>query len=317
MDRTLAAHASLALVAAGLALMTWAWPEARGDEAAVWIWSAPAETRLTQVDWQEDGVSVQLLRPGAADPIEVRIARPGQPPQRSIGGAAAAELMARLTPLRAARDLGHPSDLAAFGLQSPGAQLKLQAGDARFELAIGGSTYGVEDLYARTDAGQVLLLRGGLLAPLRHGASTLPDRSAIGLGADAFDHLLVDIEGRRRSWAHRQGADAESDFLSDAAEPDRKLQRASAWLRQLLALRGVGPAPSALPSAAPALVVTFKAQGRVVGTFRLWDDADANSLGPIAQDVRLQQPMRLLREAATHLRRGLSEVFEENPSALD
>ena len=313
-DRSLMAHLLLTLLAISLALTAWRRPGGHAGTARVAIAASPAS--LTRIDWREGPLSVQLLRPEPTANLEVRVSRSGPeapPPQRSAGSAAAAALFTQLAPLYALRDLGpgqDPNQLAAFGLTTPRGRLELHLGEAVYGLDIGGSSFGVEDLYARGDEGHLYLLSAALLAPLRFGALSLQDRALVGLAANSFDHVRVHQGGQTRTWAYRRGDTAERAFLSDTAEPDRRLPRASAWLQRLLELRAA-TSELGTGSEAPSLTVTFLHQGRSLGSLRLWPDDAPESLGPLARDVRLGQPMRLVRQAVRDLLTELPTVFEE------
>lgn len=241
------------------------------------------------------------------------VAKPPDPPKTFPASDKVAELLDKLAPLEAARSLGELGldRLETMGLDDPKSTLTLVFGDTEHVVQIGDSTYGSGDLYARTSSGEVFLIPSAAIGTIRHGASALLDKNAVGAKREKVTRLTINAGATGREIAQRYSEDVDKRFFSDPAEPEAKLEMVSNWLERMWRLRVIDlldPAeapPSVVP---PAVEVEMFAGPDSLGVLRIWPPDDRVAR---ATSSRFKQPFTISKASAEALLKDLDGVLSE------
>jgi hypothetical protein len=135
-----------------------------------------------------------------------------------------ASALERLTPLRALRSLGTVADASEeYGFEQEPSLLKLECGEQRLELEIGGQTYGRGHRYAR-DArrGEVYLIDGRIFADLSSARFKFFQSRPHGFGLSDVDEVRVSALGTERQLLHRNRKQPKRSRWVDARDPERR-----------------------------------------------------------------------------------------------
>ncbi len=314
-DRTLAVHGLLALVAAGLALWAWRAPESSADEGLVLFEARPDE--VTAVRFSDGSYDVALERRGQGFSVRVvdtKSKGPGEPlPPAKVYPATpkASDLLSRVAPLHAVRGLDPvgPEQLKAFGLDAPPMRLVVERGERKQELELGNATYGGGTHYARA-GGQLYLVKAALFADLKAGANALTDRTAMGVPKEKAVRVIVQTaQGKKRELLQRHADDKARAFFADPAEPDTKLEQATTWVDRVLRTR-LSDFATETPGGAPALSVEVLGEDGPLGMLELWaPDGDV----ALVRSKAFETPLTVSKSAATAILEDLEEVLAERP----
>jgi len=253
-------------------------------------------------------------KPDDAKPDEPEIVtKPPDPPKTFPASDKVDELLGKLVPLEAARTLGEidGEQLKAMGLDDPKSKLTLVFGDKQHVIDIGNSTYGSGDLYARSDGREVFLIPSASIGSIRHGASSLLNKNAVGAKREKVTRLTINAGAAGREITQRYSEDKNKRFFSDPAEPEAKLEMVSNWLERMWRLRVVDlldPAdapPSVIP---PAVEVEMFAGPDSLGVMRMWpaDDRVAR-----ATSTHFDQPFTVSKASAEALLKDIEGVLNE------
>lgn len=330
MKRSLYGHTIVAVIMSIAAYVAWTRPKT-AESSTVTVVDGSLE-RLTAVKYDEErwkvainrtgeefAVTVQRLNPAPKPKPEKEGAEPKpeppapaepDPPKTFPAAKKVDELLEKLAPLEAARSLGELSGerLAAMGLDDPGSKLTLVFGETPHVIELGNSTYGSGDLYARTASGEVFLLPSASIGSIRHGASALLDKNAVGIERDQVTRVTITAGASGREVAQRYAEDKEKRFFSDPAEPEEKLEMVSNWLERMWRLRVIDLAdapPSVIP---PAVEIEMFAGPDSLGVVRLWPP---NERVAHATSTRFSQPFTVSKASAEALLKDLEGILTE------
>jgi hypothetical protein len=225
------------------------------------------------------------------------------------GSRQARELFEKMAPLQAARSIGKPdpTKLSALGLDRPSGKLTLSFGTTRHVVKIGNSTYGSGDVYAQAEDGIIYLIPSKHLTSIRHGASSLLDRSAVGVERDDVERLGVTSGPGGREIIQRNRGEKGKAFFADPAEPDTKLELVGNWLDRVLRLRVV-ESTDEQPVGMPAVELEFFADDASLGVFKLWPAGDKNA---IATSTRFETPFTVSKANAEAIIKDVEDVLQE------
>lgn len=283
MERSLIAHAALAVVFGVTAAYAWRAPKGGPEEEGAIIVLGAAE-ELTQVWWQDKDAEVDVERRDGGVHVRVRKAggngaRQGGAPADNVhaypGSPAAKQLFDKLAPLRATRALGKVGEeqWAGMGLKEPEGTLRLRFGERERTLHVGAASFGTSNVYLRNEDGEVFLTAQSNLTPLRHGGNTLLDKSLVALPLESIERVVISTPGQAREVVQRFANERAKAFYADPAEPDAKLEELSRWLDRVLKLRAVEVVATE-PTGAPALEVEIRAAHGKSAKLQLWPPAD-------------------------------------------
>ncbi len=327
-DRSLWGHGLLAVVASAAAFLAWTLPRGKAGEAQVVVVQGSAE-RLTGVSFSEQEWDVTLVRHD--ERLEVTVAGKlkanqeappplvsNEPPPASEptprpvtfpGSKQAKELVEKLAPLKAARSLGKLAGdkLVPLGLDKPSATLTLRFGDAVREVKVGNATYGSGDLYVMNNAGEVYLLPASSVAHLRHGASALLDRGALGIEKDQIERVTISAGAQGRELVQRNREDKAAAFFADAAEPDEKREGVGVWLDRVLRLSVVDLVDDK-PTGPPALTVEVFGDKGTLGVVKLWPSGEKTAF---LTSSRFGKTATVAKAAAEAISKELEKVLSE------
>jgi hypothetical protein len=252
---------------------------------------------------------------GLPDPLRaIREAPP--PPSRELRGNEVAEqLLKRLSPPMATRDLGiaTPERRTDLGLAAPSKRLRLDTGvgpstpGRSLEFAV-ATPPGAAGAYLLAPDGHLWLVQESLVQDLSAAASRLVDRRLHAFRADEPDALQLQLDGRTRAFVVRkvQGATR----VAPAENPDDPSADATAWAERVWRLapievlgRGEMPREGA---PVPSLRVEYTRDRRPLGFLELgragseWYARTEHTAGW----VRLPPQAATVREQAERLEAG-------------
>ena len=316
-DKSLIGHTILAVVAALTAWLAWAEPALTnsGNETVVMVPGSPEE--LAAIRWQDDRYEVKLAREGvesftvSVQSLQNKEGEEEPGPAKSYPGSERAQkLFEELAPLEAARTLGvvEEGELAAYGLASPSGTLGLSFGsDEEVTIPIGAATYGSGDRYAKGPNDQIYLLKSSLLGGLRHGASAMLDRNALGIAAEDIQRIVISAGMQSRELRQRYGEDRDRAYFADPAVPDVKLEKITAWVDRILKLRVVD-VKQPQPRETPRVVVDLYNGKKKLGRIELWGTTDTTAT---ARSSRFDGPVTVNKAAVEAILNDLEVVLQE------
>lgn len=253
--RAAAIHGALLLVALAGAYLTWTREEVPAEErATVLVWRGSPDD-VTRVRYDRNGLSLVVerrkdngstylwgtVRPGGTGPTAADSGAGSAAVEEFPVGERGDELLQRVAPLTALRDMKVLSDSArgAFGLAQPYARLSVVFTGAARELLIGETVYGTGHRYALDPStGRGYVLSQELARSLEGGHSALrlttlhgfqrEDVGAVtvlGAAGERTMHRLVSDQPGTDSWAQ-----------ADANEPDQTFGNFMDRVQQLAVL---------------------------------------------------------------------------------
>ncbi|HTS79058.1 MAG TPA: hypothetical protein VMH40_00540 [Myxococcaceae bacterium] len=185
---------------------------------------------------------------GPSDLLKALKEAPPPPPRELRGNDAAAELLERLSPPMAIRDLGiaSPERRAALGLEASSKRLRLDTvGGSSLQFVV-STPPGASGSYLLDAGGRLWLVQESLIQDLSAALSRLVDRRLHAFRADEPDALQLQLDGRSRSFVIRkvQGntrvAPAENP---DAPSPEATLWAERVWRLAPIEILGRGETP--------------------------------------------------------------------------
>ena len=312
MDKSLLGHMGLALASTVTAYVAWQAPNITDKDDSVVVFGDKADN-LTAVEWTDETGVVKINREGEALTITTAKIAPAPTapatPQTYPASEAASDLLKKLAPLSAARDLGKPElvKIQELGLEKPKSKLVLSFGEVQRSLDVGNNAFGSGDYYARTQDGQTYLVRAATLSALGHGAIALQDKDAVGLPRKKFDTVRIATGGKQREIKQRNGEDSNKAFFSDPAEPDHRLDSLSGWMDRVLRLR-VFELASDAPTGEPQLTVEFLSGKESVAQLRVWASGDK---GALATSSHFKSPVMLPKGAIDAVLRDAESAMND------
>ncbi len=262
--RSIAMHAGLLVISAGLAVNAWLKEDAPEEAHEAQLWGGESE-QIQRIEFDADKRKLTLeakqdeagrywigdvdkvkSSPASEDPhsphSEDKEPAKDEGPQereqvRFIGVTEVNELAAGLMPLRAKRSLGVLPDerLEEFGFDKEHpATLKVHFSGGVHELLVGGKTPGGSDTYVRQPDGAAFVLGGNLSGDLNSAESRLVQRGLHSWEEDEAGKAVVisgessreltRLEGKRSNWAVE-------------ADPTKKDETATNWMSKFERLR--------------------------------------------------------------------------------
>jgi hypothetical protein len=252
---------------------------------------------------------------GVADPLRAIREAPPPPPRELRGNEVAEQLLNRLSPPMATRDLGiaTPERKSDLGLPASGKRLRLDTRQGpstpgrSLEFAV-STPPGAAGAYLLDPDGHLWLVHESLVQDLSAAASRLVDRRLHAFRADEPDALQLQLDGRTRAFVVRrvQGATR----VAPAENPDDPSADATAWAERVwrlapLEVLGRGEIPRE-GTPVPSLRVEYTRDRRPLGFLELgragteWFARTEHTAGW----VRLPPPAAAVREQAERLEAG-------------
>lgn len=248
---------------------------------------------------------------GVTDALRAIREAPPPPPRDLRGNETAEQLLDRVSPPMATRDLGlaTPERRTQLGLEGSSKRLRLDTGQGLRSLQFVVSTPpGASGAYLLGSDGRLWLVQESLVQDLSAAASRLVDRRLHLFRADEPDALQVQLEGRTRSFVVRkirgstQVAPAENP---DAPSPEATAWADRAWRLTPIEVLGRGEVPREGPPVV-ALRIEYARDGRPLGHLELgragteWFARTEHTAGW----MRLPAQAASLREQAERLEAG-------------
>lgn len=252
---------------------------------------------------------------GLPDPLRAIRDAPPAPPRELRGNEVAEQLLNRVSPPMATRDLGiaTPERRTSLGLDASGKRLRLDTGQGAsatgrtLEFAV-STPPGASGAYLLGQDGHLWLIQESLVQDLSAASSRLVDRRLHAFRADEPDALQLQVEGRTRDFVVRrvQGATR----VAPAENPDDTSADATAWAERLwrlapLEVLGRGEIPRE-GAPAPSLRVEYTRDRRPLGFLEIgragaeWYGRTEHTAGW----VRLPPQAATVREQAERLEAG-------------
>jgi hypothetical protein len=259
------------------------------------------DEHATEDSAKKESPAPDLDGPAVVDPAEPEKVFPGSKQAR--------DLFEKMAPFEAARSIGKPdaTKLSALGLDEPSGKLTLFFGDTQHVVRIGNSTYGSGDVYAQAEDGDIYLVPSKSLTSIRHGASTLLDRNAVGVEREDVDRLAVTAGPGGREIVQRDRSEKGKAFFADPAEPDAKLELVGNWLDRVLRLRVIDMTDER-PAGMAAVEIEFFGGDGSLGVFKLWPAGEKHA---VATSTRFETPFTVSKANADAIIKDVENVLQE------
>ncbi|HZJ53092.1 MAG TPA: hypothetical protein VFD38_03050 [Myxococcaceae bacterium] len=252
---------------------------------------------------------------GLPDPLRAMREAPPPPPRELRGNEVAEQLLDRVSPPMATRDLGSatPERRTDLGLAASSKRIRLDTGQGpsapgrTLEFVV-STPPGAAGAYLLGPDGHLWLVQESLVQDLSAAASRLVDRRLHAFRADEPDALQLQLDGRTRAFVFRkvQGATR----VAPAENPDDPSPDATAWAERVwrlapLEVLGRGETPREGPPV-PSLRVEYSRDRRPLGFLELgragseWYARTEHTAGW----VRLPPQSATVREQAERLEAG-------------
>ncbi|MCS6800001.1 MAG: DUF4340 domain-containing protein [Myxococcota bacterium] len=157
-----------------------------------------------------------------------------------VGSKNAEELAGRLAPLRAIRSLGEVQRNLLSELKLEGAEthLVIECGGKTHRYALGETTFGSGDRYARlANGGPVFLLSSEIVRDLESAEFRLMQRELHRFERREVETVLVKAHGREQTLLQRHRLDPDRAEWVDADTPDQRNELYGNWLDRVGRLR--------------------------------------------------------------------------------
>jgi len=175
---------------------------------------------------------------GLPDPLRAIREAPPPPPRELRGNEVAEQLLNRLSPPMATRDLGiaTPERRTDLGLAAPSKRLRLDTGHGpsapgRSLQFVVSTPPGAAGAYLLAPDGHLWLVQESLVQDLSAAASRLVDRRLHAFRADDPDALQLQLDGRSRAFVVRKVHGATR--VAPAENPDDPGADATAWAERI------------------------------------------------------------------------------------
>jgi hypothetical protein len=170
---------------------------------------------------------------GVTDALRAIREAPPPPPRELLGNDVAEQLLERVSPPMATRDLGAvtPERKRELGLEASTKRLRLETGRdlssaRRLEFVV-GTPPGAAGAYLLAPDGHLWLVQESLVQDLSAASSRLVDRRLHAFRADEPDALQLQLDGRARAFVVRRAQG--STRVAPAENPDAPSPEATAW----------------------------------------------------------------------------------------
>ena len=192
-------------------------------------------------DLRADGGVRGRTDAGVTDALRAIREAPPPPPRELRGNEVAEQLLDRVSPPMATRDLGPvtPERKRELGLEASSKRLRLDTGR---ELSAPGRTLeyvvatppGAAGAYLLAPDGHLWLVQESLIQDLSAASSRLVDRRLHAFRADEPDALQIQIDGRTRAFVVRRAQG--TTRVAPAENPDAPSPEATAWADRVFRL---------------------------------------------------------------------------------
>ena len=171
---------------------------------------------------------------GVTDALRAIKEAPPPPPRELLGNDVAEQLLDRVSPPMATRDLGAitPERKRELGLEASTKRLRLETGrdlstQARMLEFVLGTPPGAAGAYLLAPDGHLWLVQESLVQDLSAASSRLVDRRLHAFRADEPDALQLQLDGRTRAFVVRKAQG--TTRVAPAENPDAPSAEATAW----------------------------------------------------------------------------------------
>lgn len=318
-DRSLIVHTGIAVASLVLAYSAWGDSDGTDDRRSSVSVVSGGYGGLTKAVWKESStkadsttvVSVTKNAEGGAEVAVEKTAADGTTKTSAFPGTERAdELFESLSDLKAERSLGAIDEGAdaKFGLgEDSSKSLKLMFGEKEIELKVGAEAYGSGSYYVQGANADVYLVPSRTLSSLRHGATALLDRRAVGVKNEEIKRVRVSSGAKARELVHRYPGEAGKSFFADAAEPDRKLDSVSGWIRRALGIR-VQELVDQTPGGDPAVTIQIFGTDEQLAELSIWASLDEQSA--LAKSSRFPKTLKVSPANVKRLLGDVDSVLE-------
>ena len=167
-------------------------------------------------------------------------------------GEAGDKLVDSLSPMLAVRQLTDvPADkLTAYGLDAPKETVEIVRKGRSRVLELGGEVYGSKDRYVRDkESGNIYLVDGELLRPLKFARTRLPDRTLFSLEKDKVATAEVSSGVGSLKITQKNAEDKEKATWVKSSAPDAVDEQLKTWMDKALQLKSTSyVAPDEVPT---------------------------------------------------------------------
>lgn len=202
--------------------------------------AAPATAPATAV------VAPPAAAPGSAASAAPVVAPPPAAPIHEIketvsvkqfrGSDLADKMLLQFSPLRALRAIGTVDEAKAkeLGLVDTKKELLISARGQTYAFAIGNTSYGSGDYYAKDGQGRVFLLSHNLIGDFEFAESRMMERRLHRFSQPDFTRVEVSVNGKTRTLQQQKREDAQNYFFADQSTPDKRDDSLKNWVDKVL-----------------------------------------------------------------------------------
>lgn len=210
-----------------------------GDGKPVAVAAVPAAAPAT-------AVVAPAAAPGSATSAAPVAAMPPAAPIHEIketvsvkqfrGSDLADKMLLQFSPLRALRAIGTVDEAKAkeLGLTDTKKELLISARGQTYAFAIGNTSYGSGDYYAKDGQGRVFLLSHNLIGDFEFAESRMMERRLHRFSQPDFTRVEVSVNGKTRTLQQQKREDAQNYFFADQSTPDKRDDSLKNWIDKVL-----------------------------------------------------------------------------------
>lgn len=152
------------------------------------------------------------------------------------GSDLADKMLLQFSPLRALRAIGTVDEAKAkeLGLTDTKKELLISARGQTYAFAIGNTSYGSGDYYAKDGQGRVFLLSHNLIGDFEFAESRMMERRLHRFSQPDFTRVEVSVNGKTRTLQQQKREDAQNYFFADQSTPDKRDDSLKNWVDKVL-----------------------------------------------------------------------------------
>lgn len=152
------------------------------------------------------------------------------------GSDLADKMLLQFSPLRALRAIGTVDEAKAkeLGLVDTKKELLISARGQTYAFAIGNTSYGSGDYYAKDGQGRVFLLSHNLIGDFEFAESRMMERRLHRFSQPDFTRVEVSVNGKTRTLQQQKREDAQNYFFADQSTPDKRDDSLKNWVDKVL-----------------------------------------------------------------------------------
>jgi hypothetical protein len=172
---------------------------------------------------------------GVPDALRAIREAPPPPPRELLGNEVAEQLLDRLSPPMATRDLGAvtPERKRALGLEASTKHLRLETQGRTLDFVV-STPPGAAGAYLLAPDGHLWLVQDSLVQDLSAASSRLVDRRLHAFRADEPDTLQLQLDGRSRAFVVRKAQG--TTRVAPVENPDSASAEATGWADRMFRL---------------------------------------------------------------------------------